>query len=160
MAGVGGGLLWCVLSHEFSSALASGGVSSGTSFLMNPVLPAYFITAYAVALFCFMLVLFCTRDLSWPCLRPAAQSERETSTRLRRRTNNKYIIILTLCSVYTGLCASLYVCHYAVFMLFDYATSCKNNRKLNAVAYASFMRVLPMRRMFQVLLYAGFMHVF
>ena len=48
-----------------------GGVSSGTSFLMNPVLPAYFITAYAVALFCFMLVLCNARDLSWLCLGPA-----------------------------------------------------------------------------------------
>ena len=46
-------------------------VFSGTSFLMNPVLPAYFITAYAVALFCFMLVLCNARDLSWPCLGPA-----------------------------------------------------------------------------------------
>ena len=46
-------------------------VSSGTSFLMNPVLPAYFISAYAVALFCFMLVLCNARDLSWRCLGPA-----------------------------------------------------------------------------------------
>ena len=46
-------------------------VSSGTSFLMKPLLPAYFITAYAVALFRFMLVLCNARDLSWLCLGPA-----------------------------------------------------------------------------------------
>ena len=46
-------------------------VFSGTSFLMNPVLPAYFISAYAVALFRFMLVLCNARDLSWLCLGPA-----------------------------------------------------------------------------------------
>ena len=46
-------------------------VSSGTFFLMNPVLPAYFITAYAVALFRFMLVLCNARGLSWLCLGPA-----------------------------------------------------------------------------------------
>ena len=46
-------------------------VFSGTSFLMNPVLPAYFIPAYAVALFRFMLVLCNARDLSWLCLGPA-----------------------------------------------------------------------------------------
>ena len=45
-------------------------------------------------------------------------------------------------------------------MLPDYAKSCKHNQQLNAFDYASFMRVLPMRRMFQVLLYAGFMHHF
>ena len=71
-----------------------------------------------------------------------------------------YIIILTLCSGYTGLCASLFARLYAVFMLFDYAKSCKNNQKLNIFDYASFMRVLPMRGMFQVLLYAGFMRDF
>ena len=67
-----------------------------------------------------------------------------------------YVILLTLCSVYTGLCASLYARLYAVFMLFDYAKSCKYNRKLNTFDYASFMRVIPMRRMFQLLLYARF----
>ena len=72
----------------------------------------------------------------------------------------RIIILLTLCSVYTGLCASLYARLYAVFMLFDYAKSCKNNQKLNTFDYASFMRVIPMRRMFQVLLYAGFMRDF
>ena len=46
-------------------------VFSGTSFLMNPVLPAHFISAYAVALFRFMLVLCNARDLSWLCLGPA-----------------------------------------------------------------------------------------
>ena len=66
-------------------------------------------------------------------------------------------ILLTLCRGYTGLCTGLYARLYAVFMLFDYAKSCKNNQKLNTFDYASFMRVLPMRRMFQVLLYAGFM---
>ena len=70
------------------------------------------------------------------------------------------IILLTLCSVYTGLCASLCARLYAVFMLFDYAKSCKNNQTLNTFDYASFMRFIPMRRMFQVLLYAGFMHDF
>ena len=54
------------LSHEFSSALALGAVSSGTYFFMNPVLPVCFMMAYAVALFCFMLVLCSTR--SWPAL--------------------------------------------------------------------------------------------
>ena len=68
--------------------------------------------------------------------------------------------MMALCSVYTGLCASLYARLYAVFMLFDYAKSCKNNQKLNTFAYANFMRVIPMRRMFQVLLYAGFMQHF
>ena len=66
-----------------------------------------------------------------------------------------YIIILTLCSGYTGLCTGLYARLYAVFMLFDYAKSCKNNQQLHTFDYASFMRVPPMRRMFQVLLYAG-----
>ena len=70
------------------------------------------------------------------------------------------VLLLTLCRVYTRLCASLYARPYAVFMLFDYAKSCKNNKKLNTFDYASFMRVIPMRRMFQVLLYAGFMHHF
>ena len=41
-------------------------VFSGTSFLMNPVLPDYFIMAYAVALFCFMLVLCSTCGLPCP----------------------------------------------------------------------------------------------
>ena len=62
-----------------------------------------------------------------------------------------------LCSVYTGLCASLYARLYAVFMLFDHAKSCKNNDMFNTFDYASFLRFLPMRRMSQVLLYAGFM---
>ena len=31
------------------------------------------------------------------------------------------IMLLTLCSVYTGLCVCLYTRLYAVFMLFDYA---------------------------------------
>ena len=63
--------------REFSSVRMSSvrpwwrEVFSGTSFLMNPVLPAYFITAYAVALFRFMLVLCNARDLSWLCLGPA-----------------------------------------------------------------------------------------
>ena len=33
----------------------------------------------------------------------------------------RIIILLTLCSVYTGLCVCLYARLYAVFMLFDYA---------------------------------------
>ena len=41
--------------------LGCGLGSSGTSFLMNPVLPVCFMMAYAVALFCFMLVLCSTR---------------------------------------------------------------------------------------------------
>ena len=139
---------------------------------MNPVLPANFITAYAVALFCFMLVLCSTRGLPCP---GRAWGQHITSggggDHLWDASFDKLhlfyvvflfpvIILLTLCSVYTGLCASLYARLYAVFMLFDYATSCKYNQTLNTFDYASFMRVLPMRRMFQVLLYAGFMHQF
>ena len=75
-------------------------------------------------------------------------------------TGSELGILLTLCRGYAGLCTGLYVRLYAVFMLFDYAKSCKNNRKLNAFDYASFMRVLPMRRMFQVLLYATFCLIF
>ena len=70
------------------------------------------------------------------------------------------VILLTLCSVYTGLCASLYARLYAGFVLFDYATSCKHNQQINTFGYASFVRFIPMRRMFQVLLYAGFMQHF
>ena len=84
--------------------------------------------------------------------------------RIKRAWNNNrlyyIIILLTLCSVYAGLCASLCARLYAVLLLFDYAKSCKNNQKLNTFAYASFMRFIPMRRMFQVLLYAGFMQHF
>ena len=69
-------------------------------------------------------------------------------------------ILLTLCRGCAGLCTGLYVRLYAMFMLFDYAKSCKYNQKLNTFDYASFMRFLPMRRMFQVLLYAGFMQHF
>ena len=54
------------LSHEFSSALASGAITLGTPFLMNSVLPVCFMAAYAVALFCFMLVLCGTRGLPCP----------------------------------------------------------------------------------------------
>ena len=36
-------------------------------------------------------------------------------------------------------------------MRFDYAKSCKYNKKLNTFDYASCLRVMPMRRMFQVL---------
>ena len=72
-----------------------------------------------------------------------------------------WVILLTLCRGYTGLCTGLYARLYAVFMLFDYDTSFENNQHFNTFDYASFMRFLPMRRMFQVLLYAGFMqHVF
>ena len=136
-------------------------VFSGTFFLMNPVLPAYFISAYAVALFCFMLVLCSTRGLPCPgrawgqhkaSVKPAQDSGGEQTINC--------IILLTLCSGYTGLCASLYARLYAVFMLFDYAKSCTYKQKLNTFDYASFMRVRPMRRMFQCLLYAGFMHIF
>ena len=35
----------------------------------------------------------------------------------------RIITLLTLCSVYTGLCVSLYARLYAVFMLFEYAKS-------------------------------------
>ena len=42
------------------------GAFSGTSCLMNPILPVCFMMAYAVALFCFLLVLCSTR--SWPAL--------------------------------------------------------------------------------------------
>ena len=38
------------LSHEFTSALASGAITLGTPFLMNSVLPVCFMAAYAVAL--------------------------------------------------------------------------------------------------------------
>ena len=52
--------------YEFSSALASGAITLGTPFLMNSVLPVRFMAAYAVALFCFMLVLCSTRGLPCP----------------------------------------------------------------------------------------------
>ena len=67
---------------------------------------------------------------------------------------------LTVCRGYTGLCTGLYARLYAVFMLFDYAKSCEHNDIFNTFDDASFMRFLPMRRMFQVLLYAGFMRDF
>ena len=46
------------------SALASGAITLGTPFLMTSLLPFFFMAAYAVALFCFLLVLCSTR--SWP----------------------------------------------------------------------------------------------
>ena len=105
-------------------------VFSGTSFLMNPVLPAYFITAYAVALFCFMLVLCGTRGLPLPiirdprlprgCLHPPRIPPQNNIVCFAKQLF-RIIILLTLCSVYAGLCVCLYTRLYAVFMLFDYA---------------------------------------
>ena len=68
-------------------------------------------------------------------------------------------VALVACPV-LALCASLYTPLYAVFMLFDYTKRYKNNEMFSKFDYASFMRFLPMRRMFQVLLYACFMQYF
>ena len=50
--------------------------------------------------------------------------------------------------------------HRTPDLLFDYAKSCLHNLTFNTSDYARFMRVLPMRRMFQVLHKAGFMQHF
>ena len=56
------------VSSALALALASVAVSSGsgTSFLIKSVLPVCFMVAYAVALFCFMLVLCSTCGLPCP----------------------------------------------------------------------------------------------
>ena len=78
---------------------------------MSPVLPVCFMMAYAVALFCFMLVLCSTRGL--PC------SGR--SWGIMAGIGSELGIVRTLCRGRTGLCTILYARLYAAFMLFDYA---------------------------------------
>ena len=78
---------------------------------MNPLLPVCFMMAYAVALFCFMLVLCSTR--SWPALAVLGAMLSFVFLFL-------LIILLTLCRGYAGLCTRVYA-RLAVLMLFAYA---------------------------------------
>ena len=61
--------------------------------------------------------------------------------------------------LYRALCVSLCTSLCGAYAV-RFCKSYKYNQKLNTFDYASFMRVIRMRRMFQVLLYAGFMHHF